>query len=123
MIPITEIHPMLVHFPIVLWLCAEAMALIILLRGGDDVTGATVSRFYAIHIAIIPALFTMILGAHLLFVQRQGMHEPAYVEALPPERKKMIPFFPNFLLRDVLLWLLALNVLLYLAVFFPWAAR
>ena len=35
MIPITEIHPMLVHFPIVLWICAEVMAVIILLRGGD----------------------------------------------------------------------------------------
>jgi len=35
MIPITEIHPMLVHFPIVLWICAEAIAVVILLRGGD----------------------------------------------------------------------------------------
>ena len=35
MIPITEVHPMLVHFPIVLWICAEVMAVIILLRGGD----------------------------------------------------------------------------------------
>jgi uncharacterized membrane protein len=35
MMPITEIHPMLVHFPIVLWMCAEAMAVTILLRGGD----------------------------------------------------------------------------------------
>jgi len=26
---------MLVHFPIVLWICAEVMAVIILLRGGD----------------------------------------------------------------------------------------
>ena len=35
MIPITEIHPMLVHFPIVLWICAEAVAVVILMRGGD----------------------------------------------------------------------------------------
>jgi uncharacterized membrane protein len=35
MIPITEIHPMLVHFPIVLWICAEVIAVTILLRGGD----------------------------------------------------------------------------------------
>jgi quinol-cytochrome oxidoreductase complex cytochrome b subunit len=92
----------------------------IVLRGGDDVTGATLSRFYAIHIAILPALFTLLLGLHLLFVQRQGMHEPEYVANLPAEKKKLIPFFPNFLLRDLLLWLVALNVLLALAVFFPW---
>jgi cytochrome b6 len=31
-----------------------------------------------------------------------------------------MPFFPNFLLRDLLLWLLVLNLLAILAVFFPW---
>jgi cytochrome b6 len=92
----------------------------IVLRGGDDVTGATLSRFYAIHIAILPALFTLLLGLHLLFVQRQGMHEPDYVANLPAEKKKLIPFFPNFLLRDLLLWMVVLDVLLALAVFFPW---
>jgi uncharacterized membrane protein len=35
MIPITEIHPMLVHFPIVLWISAEVIAVVILLTGGD----------------------------------------------------------------------------------------
>jgi cytochrome b6 len=92
----------------------------VLLRGGDDVTGATLTRFYAIHIALLPAIFTAILGIHLLFVQRQGMHEPESVQKLPTERRKMIPFFPNFLLRDTLLWLMVLNMLLFLAVFFPW---
>jgi len=92
----------------------------ILMRGGEEVTGATLTRFYAIHIAILPAIMTAFLGMHLLFVQRQGMHAPTYVEQLPPDKKKNIPFFPNFLLRDTLLWLIVLNLLLYLAVFFPW---
>jgi len=90
-----------------------------LLRGGPDVTSATLSRFYGIHVALIPAIFTLILGLHLLFIQRQGMHEPTAIQKLPPERKREIPFFPNFVLRDAFLWLIVLNVLLYLAVFFP----
>jgi uncharacterized membrane protein len=49
MIPITEIHPMLVHFPIVLWIGAEAIAVLILLQGGD--VGArrhgSLTAFYA----------------------------------------------------------------------------
>lgn len=95
-------------------------AIKIVLRGGEDVTGATLSRFYAFHVALIPAIFTIILGLHILFIQRQGMHEPDYFNNLPQEKKKTIPFFPNFLLRDALLWLVVLNILLYLAVFFPW---
>lgn len=90
------------------------------LRGGEDVTGATLSRFYAFHVALIPAILTVILGIHLMFVQRQGMHEPGIFASLPPEKKKVLPFFPNFVLRDALLWLIVLNILLYLAVFFPW---
>jgi len=92
----------------------------VVLRGGEDVTGATLSRFYAFHVALLPAIFTIVLGLHLLFVQRQGMHAPEYFEKLPEEKKKVIPFFPNFVLRDALLWLIVLNILLYLAVFFPW---
>ena len=92
----------------------------ILLRGGEDVTGATLSRFYAFHVALIPALLAVMLGVHLLFVQRQGMHEPDYFKSLPEDKKKVIPFFPNFMLRDALLWLVVLNILAYLALFFPW---
>jgi cytochrome b6 len=92
----------------------------VLLRGGEDVTGATLSRFYAIHIALLPAIFTALLFLHLLFVQRQGMHAPEYIERMAPEKQPTISFFPNFLLRDTLLWLMVLNVLLFLATFFPW---
>ena len=94
--------------------------LIQLLRGGEDVTGATLTRFYAIHVAMLPAIFTVLLTLHLVFVQRQGMSEPEDFEEIPDERKKWMPFFPNFLLRDVLLWLIVLGILLSLAVFFPW---
>ena len=41
------------------------------------------------------------------------------IEAKKESEKKTMPFFPNFLLRDLLLWLLILNVLAILAVFFP----
>src|SRR6516165_3829047 len=51
-----------------------------LLRGGDDVTGATLSRFYGLHVAILPALTTALVALHLLFVQRQGMSVPRGVE-------------------------------------------
>jgi len=95
-------------------------AIKIVLRGGEDVTGATLLRFYAFHVAMIPALFTIVVTIHLIFVQRQGMHEPEQIAALPAEKKKMIPFFPNFILRDALLWMIALNILLFLAVHFPW---
>jgi quinol-cytochrome oxidoreductase complex cytochrome b subunit len=89
------------------------------LRGGSDVTGATLSRFFGFHVALFPGIFTFILVIHLLFVQRQGMSEPIEVINTSTQEKKTMPFFPNFILRDLLLWLLVLNILAILAVFFP----
>jgi quinol-cytochrome oxidoreductase complex cytochrome b subunit len=92
--------------------------LMVFLRGGQEVNGATLSRFFGFHVAVLPGLFTVFLGIHLLLVQRQGMSEPLHIQE-ESERKSM-PFFPNFILRDLTLWLLVLNLLAILAVFFPW---
>ncbi len=95
-------------------------SLLILLRGGEDVTGATLSRFFGFHVAVLPGLFTVFLVLHLMFIQRQGMAEPEDWQKLPESEKKQIPFFPNFTLRELLIWLIVINILAILAVFFPW---
>ncbi len=89
------------------------------IRGGQDVTGATLSRLFGFHVALLPGIFTIILGIHLILIQRQGISEPLHLEKTSKKEKKTMPFFPNFMLRDLLLWLLVLNVLAILAVFFP----
>jgi cytochrome b6 len=88
-----------------------------ILRGGSDVSGATLSRFYGIHVAILPAVTTLILGAHLLLVQRNGMSVPRSVEG---KSRRTIPFVPDFLMRDMVGWLASVGLLAALAAFFPW---
>src|SRR5947207_4525428 len=93
-----------------------------LLRGGDDVTGATLSRFYGLHVAVLPAIATAFVAAHLLIVQRQGMSVPLDIEKKlkPGERVPQMPFFPNYVLRDLLAWYVVVAVLAALAAFYPW---
>jgi cytochrome b6 len=97
--------------------------LMTLLRGGEDVTGATLTRFFGFHVAVLPGLATMLLFLHLLLVQRLGMSIPPKLEAewrvKPPEQRE-IKFFPNFLLRELMAWYVALGVLGALAAIFPW---
>jgi len=93
--------------------------LLIIMRGGEEVTGATIGRFFGLHVAILPALFTVMLSVHLIFVQRQGMSEPLEWQGRAESEKRYQKFFPNFLYRDLLVWLVALNVLALLAVLFP----
>jgi len=89
-----------------------------LLRGGDDVTGATLTRFYGIHVAILPAIVAVTLGLHLFLVQKHGMSRPPSEERREGA-KRVMPFVPNFLLRDLVGWLCALGVLAALAAYFP----
>ena len=89
------------------------------LRGGDRVTGGTLSRFYGWHVAILPALATLVLVVHLLLVQVQGMSTPpGSVEET--ERRRPMRFFPDFALRDLFGWTVALAVLVAMAALFPW---
>ena len=88
-----------------------------LLRGGDEVTGATLTRFYGIHVAVLPGLVMLILGLHLYLVQKHGMSVPLAIENQGDRRS--MPFVPNFLLRDIVGWLSALAILAALAAFIP----
>jgi cytochrome b6 len=92
------------------------------LRGGDEVSGATLTRFYGFHVAVLPAVMTVLLALHLLLVQRQGMSVPLGVERAVRrgEPLRRMPFFPNYVLRDVLAWYVALALLAALAAFYPW---
>jgi len=90
-------------------------AVMVLLRGGDDVTEATLSRFFGMHVAILPALMTLLLALHLLLVQVHGMSRPISVQPWGGE-----PFYPHFALRDLLVWVVLLGGVAALATLVPW---
>ena len=97
--------------------------LLVFLRGGEEVTGATLTRFFGFHVAVLPGLTTILLALHLVLVQKFGMSVPESVErqwtATGGQRREM-PFFPNFALRDLMGWYIALGVLGALAALMPW---
>jgi quinol-cytochrome oxidoreductase complex cytochrome b subunit len=97
--------------------------ILVFLRGGNEVTGATLTRFFGFHVAVLPGLATLLLAMHLLLVQRIGMSVPPKLEkaiAEGREQARTMPFFPNFLLRDMIGWYAALGLLGALAAIFPW---
>lgn len=86
------------------------------LRGGTDVTGETLTRFYAFHVSILPMVALLIIGLHVLLVQIQGMSIPRSAEG---KTNGTMPFFPDLFLRDLIIWLIVLGVVVTLAVLAP----
>ncbi|NQT14355.1 MAG: cytochrome bc complex cytochrome b subunit, partial [Planctomycetes bacterium] len=87
------------------------------LRGGQFVTGDTITRFFAAHVMLLPLGCGLLLAVHLGLIQGQGMSLP-----LGMTKKKVrdaMPFFSEFLLIESCVWLVLLGTIVTLATFLP----
>ncbi len=82
------------------------------LIGGHSINATTLSRFYAIHVFILPGLLFAVIGFHLFMVLKVGISEnPALGHAVDPKtyrrwyedmlKRVGVPYFPDGLWREV----------------------
>ncbi|MCB9367313.1 MAG: cytochrome bc complex cytochrome b subunit [Calditrichaeota bacterium] len=84
------------------------------IQGAPAIGQATLSRFFALHVVILPLLVLGVIGLHLLSVQLHGM-SPG-IEEKPVRKEK---FFPFFILKDFKEWGIAFLVVFVLALCLP----
>jgi quinol-cytochrome oxidoreductase complex cytochrome b subunit len=91
------------------------------IRGGDVVTGETLSRFFVVHVIILPWVLTGLLTIHLVLMRAANLStlEPVGEEKhLDP--KYGIPFFPVHVCKESIVIVLLIAVLVTLSVVSPW---
>jgi quinol-cytochrome oxidoreductase complex cytochrome b subunit len=129
---VTEVLVAIASFPIGGNVLAEA------LMGDVIISGATLSRFFSIHVIVLPWASLALLAYHFTLVRRRGIAPPVEVEeeeapwrvsAVATSREEIlaaaeaedegIPFFPNHLLRSFIVTALVLSVTVSLAALFP----
>ena len=88
------------------------------LRGGEDITGDTLSRFFTFHVCVLPLCLLAALALHIYLIQKLGMSLPQGADE-EAEARRSLPFWPNFVYREALLWLVLIGVVVTLAVFLP----
>jgi ubiquinol-cytochrome c reductase cytochrome b subunit len=105
-----------------------------LLRGGTQLGAATLARFFALHVLLLPMLLVIVVMLHLSLVIRQGIAprtavldtdapprttDPAYPEYYHSRYAKSkgagVPFWPNILYKDVVVGVVVVATLVILA--------
>ncbi len=84
-----------------------------------QVTGETLTRMFGFHVVLLPGITLLVMSAHLILMQTLGTSVP-----IGFREKGLVkgeePFFPNFLMKDFIGWMLGFALLIFLAVMYPW---
>ena len=90
-----------------------------LLRGGGDIGPATLSIFFAIHTAVIPACLLVLMPWHFWRVRKAG---GLVIPRGPDENKigagEKVPAIPDLILREIVVALVLIAVILAISVIF-----
>jgi ubiquinol-cytochrome c reductase cytochrome b subunit len=81
-----------------------------LVVGGPTYGHATLTRFFALHAGVLPALLTMFLAMHIAVFRRHGIH------AVGADKRPAQKFWPDQVLKDAVACLVVLLVILFFVV-------
>src|SRR6266542_3043816 len=88
-----------------------------LVRGGDTVGAATLTRFFVAHIAILPGLIGLLVVAHVILIRVHGVSELKFKNS--DSEPRVYPFIPDHLLIEVSIALVLMTLLNVVAVLHP----
>ncbi|MBK7180950.1 MAG: cytochrome bc complex cytochrome b subunit [Chloroflexi bacterium] len=85
-----------------------------LMRGGTALGQATLTRFYATHVMLLPGAVALLIVAHIFQLRFHGM-APPITEKGKAQANKFVPFFPHWVITDVIAGLGLLALLVYMS--------
>lgn len=85
------------------------------IRGGEEVSGLTLTRFYSIHTLVLPALLFFLMVVHIYLVR---IHDIAgHWDQDHPGKQESSPFYPDHLLKSAVAFAIVFSAVILLAIF------
>lgn len=91
-------------------LIGEGLAQFIL--GGPEVSGATLTNFYGLHVAIIPMLIFFVASFHVWRVRKDSLTVPRSLAEDTPGKVEKVPILPHLVSIELVFALVVMAVLL-----------
>lgn len=100
-----------------------------ILRGGEHVSGTTLSRFFAVHVAILPPIFLFLMIVHIFLIRRIGISATPF--GVSDEEKRPLtkyikkthpdgyPYYQYFLQKQLFMVMMYLAVMFFIITFMP----
>jgi quinol-cytochrome oxidoreductase complex cytochrome b subunit len=90
-----------------------------LIRGGNEIGPATISIFFAIHTAIIPACLLVLMPWHFWRVRKAGgLVIPRRPDEEQGSENEKVPTIPNLILREIVVALVLIAFIMTISVIF-----
>ena len=113
------------NIPTAFPLCGELVCKI--LRGSENVSSATLNRFFAAHVAFLPPLLMSLFGLHVFLVRRIGISAPP--SGREEEKKWEVfrhddhpdgpPFYPDFVSKEAFMITIYFIIMFSIIAFVP----
>jgi quinol-cytochrome oxidoreductase complex cytochrome b subunit len=88
-----------------------------LIRGGEEIGPATLTRFFVAHVAVLPAILIGLVVVHIVLVRVHGMTELRFRGQ--EDEPRTFPFIPDHVLTELTIALVLMIVLNTIAVLAP----
>ncbi|MDP4237753.1 MAG: cytochrome b N-terminal domain-containing protein, partial [Bacteroidota bacterium] len=86
-----------------------------LMKGAKDVNGTTLTRMFALHVGVLPAISILLVAVHVLLILLLGSGVPPGTKITGEEK-----YFPSYLMKEMMVWLVGFGLLIAIAVLYPW---
>jgi len=103
---------------------AEAIPLIgshasYFLRGGAEIGPNTLTRFYILHVGVLPVLSILLLSVHILMIRLHGVTELHFEGEVLPKEKRFFRFWPEHVATELMVGVIIMYILVLVALIFP----
>ncbi|MEO6817375.1 MAG: cytochrome b N-terminal domain-containing protein [Edaphobacter sp.] len=89
-----------------------------LVRGGDQMGTLTLSRFFVLHVFVLPGMLVAFIAGHIFFFRKAGAAGPIKEDPVSPKLPS-VPFYPRQVLMDAAFAIVLIGILAIIAKTLP----